>query len=74
MKLRFYGPRNYFKRFCGLTFFFSFTACKLQKFGKNLFTLELENELDFFGDTLDNFGNTQMCRDTRFEKHCLRLW
>jgi hypothetical protein len=69
MKLRFYGPRNYFKRFCGLTFFFSFMACKLQKFGKNLFTLELENELDFFGDTLDNFGNTQMCRDTRFEKH-----
>jgi hypothetical protein len=24
-----------------------------------------------FGDTLENFGDTQMCRDTQFEKHCL---
>jgi hypothetical protein len=26
----------------------------------------------FFGDTLENFGDTQMCRDTRFEKHWSR--
>ena len=23
----------------------------------------------YFGDTLENFGDTQMCRDTQFEKH-----
>jgi hypothetical protein len=28
--------------------------------------------IDFFGDTLENFGDTQMCRDTRFEKHWVR--
>ncbi len=29
-------------------------------------------QLNFFHDTLENFGDTQMCRDTRFEKHCFR--
>jgi hypothetical protein len=26
--------------------------------------------IDFFGDTLENFGDTQMCRNTRIEKYC----
>jgi hypothetical protein len=32
-------------------------------------------QLKYFGDTLNNFGDTRMCRDTRFEKHCYsHLW
>jgi hypothetical protein len=26
-----------------------------------------------FCDTLDNFGDTQKCRDTQFENHCTGL-
>ncbi len=29
-------------------------------------------KFDIFCDTFENFGDTQMCRDTRFEKHCPR--
>jgi hypothetical protein len=32
----------------------------------------LEYDRNFFCDTLDNFGDTQMCRDTQFEKHWFR--
>jgi hypothetical protein len=28
--------------------------------------------INIFGDTLKNFGDTQMCCDTQFEKHCPR--
>jgi hypothetical protein len=30
--------------------------------------------IKYFGDTLENFGDTQMCRDTQFEKHWVRLY
>jgi hypothetical protein len=39
---------------------------------KQMQCLALENELDFFSDTLENVCDTQMCRDTQFENHCVR--
>ena len=29
--------------------------------------------IKYFGDTLENSGDTQMCRDARFEKYCRKL-
>jgi hypothetical protein len=31
--------------------------------------INLKNKFFFFGDTLEIFRDTQMCRDTRFENH-----
>jgi hypothetical protein len=42
------------------------------KFYKNYVIISGTAAVDFLGDTLENFGDTQMGRNTRFEKHCLR--
>jgi hypothetical protein len=34
---------------------------------------QLQFVMRCFCDTLENFGDTQMCRDTQFGKHCTRL-
>ncbi len=42
----------------------------LNTFNPKLFVIISEiAAIKIFGDTLEKFGDTQMCRDTRFEKH-----
>jgi hypothetical protein len=36
-------------------------------------TKSINQRLELFGDTLEETYCTQMCRDTQFEKHCLKV-